>query len=240
MSAANETEKMTSAQIVKRLKNIHSGNQDVKNNLLMMAEQFQCLDRLADSVGLLKKGFTFAGTVSWDEIFSQLEDQNKNVNDVEVNHIAEKLSDSTDQLQNKLIPRLRSLRNKWMFEVMFLDFLMISIFTLIVAGVAYIQGVWRFSEIHFPLQAFLYERPIFSLIVVSLLFFSFVFLHFVVRKYVARHIIRLLGKENSEFDFIAAFLKNTRIQHSIFRPDIAGLSRWNKRCLLKFVNNTAQ
>lgn len=240
MSSANETGKMNSTEIVKRLKNIHSGNPDVKNNLLLMAEKFQCLDHVAKSIGLLKKNFTFANTVSWNEIFPLLEDLNNNVNDIEVNHIAEKLSDSTDQLQNTLIPRLQSLRNKWMLEVMLLDFLIISIFAFMVAGITYIQGLWNFSEIHFPVQALLYERPIFSLIVLSSLFFSFIFLHFTARKYVARHIIKLLSKENSEFDFIGAFLKNTRIQHSIFRPDIAGLSRWNKRCLLKFVTNTVQ
>ena len=95
------------------------------------------------------------------------------------------------------------------------------------------QGLWSLSNISFSVHPFLYERPVFSLLAGILFFVGFIWIHFNVRHFVAAQLVRKLNKEASEFDLAGAFLKNTRIQHSIFRPDIIVWNWLSRKCLLK-------
>lgn len=233
MSSENETIQISSSEIVKRLKITQSINSEMKNNLIMMAEQFHCLDRVAKSVGLLKKNFSFSNRVAWHDILSKLENLGKEPDDTDVSHVAEKLTAATAELENQLIPHLQKTRNNWMLKVFMLDIFILFLFASFIVGAAYIQGLWDFSSFKVSVQMLIYERPVFSLIIAGAFVVSFIALHFYFRSSIARHIIHKLEKETSEFDLVAAFEKNTGIFHSIFRPDIVGLSWFSRRCLMK-------
>lgn len=234
MSTVNDKNLMTGVQVKRQLKSINTDKHDIKNSLLNIVERFQCLDHVAKSVGLVKEGFSFINRVSWKTVFSKLEHPDKNeLEEIKLKDISEVISQSLNQLENELVPQLQKWRNNWMFEVILIEFVFLSLLTLAVAGVTHLQGLWSLSNISFSVQPFLYERPIFSLLAGTLLFVSFIWIHFNIRHFVAAQFVRKLNKEASEFDLAGAFLKNTRIQHSIFRPDIIGWNWLSRKCLLK-------
>jgi hypothetical protein len=234
MSGSNDKNLMTTVQIKRQLKSIHTDKSDIKDSLLNLLEQSQCLDSIAKSVGLVKEGFSFVSRVSWKTILSNLEQSDKNENgseEIKLNEIIEIVSQSSNQLENELIPQLQKYRNYWMLEVILIECVFLGLLGLAVAGVTHIQGVWSLSSTTISVQPFLYERPVFSLITSVMLFFSFVVMHFSIRNFIAEKFVRKLKNESSEFDLAGAFLKNTRIQHSIFRPDIIGRGWLSRKCI---------
>ena len=236
MSDENDINVMTCAQIEKQLKNIDSSQSDVKNSLLVLVKQFQCLDRIAKSIGLLKKDFTFANRVAWKSIFSNLENSDTPENkaeEVKVQSVLDVFSQSSEQLEHELIPQLQKLRNKWMISVLLIEIIILGLVGLSVAGAIYMNGLWSLSNFIPAIQTFLYERPVFSLVAFGVICFCFVRLHFKIRSFVAKQLVKKVNEQSSEFDLASAFLKNTRLQHSIFRPDIIGWGWLNRKCLLK-------
>lgn len=233
MSNTNNTNLMTITQIKNQLNVVSDEKQDIKSSLLNIIEQFQCLDHIAKSIGLIKEGFTFVNRVSWKDVLSKLEQpiDSKNENDIEMNYIIEAVLESSDQLEHELIPQLQKLRNNWMTEVILIEFVIVGLLGLVTAGVTHLLGVWSLSNVSFSLQLLIYERPIFSLLTVFIFCIGFAGMHFGIRGFVARKIIRELKKEISEFDLAGAFLKNTGFIHSIFRPDIVGFGRLNRNRL---------
>ena len=236
MSIKNNTRLMTSEQVKRQLKSIDTVKSDIKHSLLDFVEQIQCLDHVVQSIGLMKEGFSFINKISWDTIFSKLEKTDKNspnLGYVELKDISETILRSSNQLENELVPQLQKLRNNWMLDVLLIEFVFLSLLTLAVAGITHIQGLWDLSHISFSIQPFLYERPIFSLLAAVFLFAGFVWIHFSIRHFVAGQLVKKLSKEISEFDLTGAFLKNTRMRHSIFRPDIIGWNWLSRKCLAK-------
>ena len=239
MSTTKDKNLMTSAKLKRKLKSISTDKTEVKNSLLDIVEKFQCLDQIAKSIGLVKEKFSFANRVSWESVLSQLGNRAENseaAEEIKLNEISDVVSQSTVQLENELIPKLQKWRNNWMLEVILIEIVLFGLLSLVVAGVTHLQGFWSMSSVTAPFQTFLYERPAFSLIIGILLFISFIMMHFNIRDFVAEQYVKKLTKESTEFDFAGAFLKNTRIQHSIFRPDIIGLGWLSRKCLLKKSN----
>lgn len=240
MSTVNDTKSMTSVQVKRRLKSIDTDKHEIKSSLLKVVEQFQCLDHIARSIGLVKEGFSFAKRVSWQPVLSMLNmaEDDENVKEAtNLQYISETFSTSSDQLENELVPQLQKWRNDWMLQVVLIEFVFLGLLSLAIAGVTHIQGLWSFANISISFQPLFYERPVFSLITGVLLFISFAWIHFSIRNFVAEQFVMKLNENNSEFDLAAAFLKNTRIQHSIFRPDIIGWGWLNRKCLQKASEN---
>jgi len=234
MSIKNNLNLMTSEQLRRKLESLDTDKPEIKRGLLNFVTQLQFLDKITERIGLKINNFSFVNRVSWDEILSKLTNSKDAIaEEIKIDQIQEVISQSTDQLANELVPKLQRLRNNWMLEVILIDFVILALLTLVVAAVTHIQGLWNLSNISFPVQPLLYERPIFSLTILVLGFVGFFFLHFKVRVFVAQQLVNKLRNEKSEFNFAGAFLKNTRIWHSIFRPDIIGWNGFVKNKLLK-------
>lgn len=234
MSITNNNELMTSLQLKNKLKTIDADKSAIKKSLLNVIEESQCLDNIAKSIGLIKNDFSFINRVSWENVLIDLEKMSKSeFESTKVKEVCDISRQSSDQLKNELIPQLQKWRNNWMYEVILIEFVFLSLLSLVVAGVTHLQGLWTLSNISISFQPFLYERPVFSLIMGTFLLVSFSLLHFSIRNFVAKQLIRKLKKKSSEFDLAGAFKRNTRIQHSIFRPDIIGWGWLKRKCLLK-------
>ena len=234
MSITNDENLMTSIQVQRKLKSIDTEHSDIKNRLLSFIEQFQCLDQTAKSMGLIKKNFSFVNRVSWDSIFSALA-ASENIEN-KLKDISEVILNSSKQLENEVVPQLQRIRNSWMLEVILIEFVILGLLGLVTAGLTHVLGVWNISSVSFSVQPLLYERPIFSFLTFIVLFIGLVLMHFSIRNFVARQTVRELKKENSEFDLVGAFLKNTGFIHSIFRPDIVGFG-WVNRNRLQMKQN---
>ena len=233
MSDTNDKNLMTSGQVKSQLRSINTDKPDIKHSLINLVEQFQCLDHIAESIGLVKEGFSFVNRISWKTVLSKLEKSDGESEEIKLKDIVETISQSSSQLENELVPQLQRVRNNWMIEVMLVEFVFLGLLSLVVAGITHVQGLWNLSDFSISFQPFLYERPVFSLIIGVVFFISIVWMHFSIRDLVAGQLVRKLNKEHSEFNLAGAFLKNTRIQHSIFRPDIIGWNWLSRKCLLK-------
>ena len=232
MSIKNNKTLRTAKQIKRQLKSINTDEANIKQRLFDFIEQFEFLDKIAKSIGLVKNEFSFANRVSWDPILSALSVSSKNKDEIiSLKNISEKVSQSSNQLENEIIPKLQKLRNNWMIKVVLIEFVVLGLLALVFASITHVLGLWSLSNISFSVQPLLYERPIFSFIIVCVLFVGFVGLHFSTRAFVARKTVRKLKKENSEFDLVSAFLKNTGFMHSIFSPDIVGFGWLKRKCL---------
>ena len=229
MSIKENTKFMTSVQVKRQLEAIDAEHSDIKNRLFSFIEQFQYLDKIAKSMGLIKKDFSFVNRVSWDSILSALA-ASENVEN-KLKDISEVFLNSSKQLENEVVPQLQRLRNSWMLEVILIEFVILGLLGLVTAGLTHILGVWNMSSISFSVQPLLYERPIFSFLTFFVLFTGFFGMHFTIRNFSVRKTVRELKKENSEFDLVGAFLKNTGFIHSIFRPDIVGIGWINRNRL---------
>ena len=234
MSVTNNENLMTSIQVKKKLKSIDTEQPDMKNSLLDFIGQFQYLDKIAKSMGLIKKDFSFANRVSWDSVLSALA-ASENVEN-KLKDINEVISSSSKQLENEIIPQLQRIRNSWMLNVILIEFVILVFLGLVTAGLTHVLGIWNMSSISFSVQPLLYERPIFSFLTFIVLLSCFFVMHFNIRNFVARQTVRELKKESSEFDLVGAFLKNTGFIHSIFRPDIVGFG-WINRNRLQMSQN---
>lgn len=234
MSITNDGNLMTSIQVKRQLKSIDTEQSHVKNSLLNFIEQFERLDNIAKSLGLIKKGFSFVNRVSWDSILSALA-ASENVEN-KLKDISEVVLSSSKQLENEIVPQLRRIRNSWMLDVILIEIVILGLLGLVTAGVTHVLGIWSMSNISFSMQPLLYERPIFSFLTFFVLCTIFFRMHFSIRDFAARKTVRELKKENSEFDLVAAFLKNTGLIHSIFRPDIVGFG-WRNRNRLQMNQN---
>lgn len=233
MSAINDTKLMTSAHLKRQINSVSTDKLDIKHSLLDVVERFQCLDRVAKSTGLIAGSFSFVNRVAWEPVISALEKPGSEPEAIKLKDIIETVSQSTDQLKNELVPQLQKWRNKWMLQVILIEFLFLALLTFAIAGVTHSQGLWSLSNISISFQTFFYERPVFSLLAGILSLLSFVVIHFSIRNFVARQLVKTISKEESEFDLAGAFLKNTAIQHSIFRPDIIGWNWLSRKCLVK-------
>ena len=234
MSVTNNENLMTSIQVKKQLKSIDTEQPDMKNSLLDFIGQFQYLDKIAKSMGLIKKDFSFANRVSWDSVLSALA-ASENVEN-KLKDINEVISSSSKQLENEIIPQLQRIRNRWMLNVILIEFVILVFLGLVTAGLTHVLGIWNMSSISFSVQPLLYDRPIFSFLTFFVLLSCFFVMHFNIRNFVARQTVRELKKESSEFDLVGAFLKNTVFIHSIFRPDIVGFG-WVNRNRLQMSQN---
>lgn len=198
MSITNNENLMTSGQVKRQLKSIRTDKSDIKHSLLNLVERFQCLDHIAESIGLVKEGFSFVNRVSWKTVLSKLEQSEKNENeleDIKLKDIVETISQSSNQLEHELIPQLQKVRNNWMIEVILIEFVFLGLLSLVVAGITHVQGLWSLSNVSISLQPFLYERPIFSFLTVFVLFIGFIVMHFSTRGFVAGQVVRKLKKK---------------------------------------------
>ena len=233
MSAINDTKLMTSAHLKRQLNSISTNKLDIKLSLLDVVERFQCLDRVAKSTGLITGSFSFVNRVAWEPVISALEKTGSEPEAIKLKDIIETVSQSSEQLENELVPQLQKWRNKWMLQVILIEFVFLVLLAFVVAGITNSLGLWSLSNISVSFQTFFYERPVFSLLAGILSLLSFVVIHFRIRNFVARQLVKTISKEESEFNLAGAFLKNTAIQHSIFRPDIVGWNWLSRKCLMK-------
>ncbi len=229
MSNFNDKNLQTSYQVRQQLNTLSIDDPDVKNRLTGMVDKLQCLDRVIRAVGLAGREFSFASRVAWGKLFAAVKDKSDD-SSAQLDTAAEVVERSEEQLQQQLIPKLRRWRNRWMLQVLLLDVMLLVLLLLPVAIMLWQQGMNTTDMLVFVRDMF-YTRPWFSFSVTIMLSLFVLFAHFSARNYVAARLSRQLLREGSEFDFVTAFRRNTRVCHSIFRPDVVGWNWLNLKCL---------
>ncbi len=136
------------------------------------------------------------------------------------------LEQNTKDLQEKVIPKLRSLLRTWRVQVLWLDGLVFGVITLLV-----VLAIWNgWAEPIMSLLPDWNQQPWLWGTGLALVLLIVVYIHFSIRKRVARSMTTKLRREmkGNEYleNFIKAFDHNTRAYRSVFQNEPLG---WNQR-----------
>ncbi|NOY66321.1 MAG: hypothetical protein GXP13_02785 [Gammaproteobacteria bacterium] len=230
MSSENIDSNITSAKLIRRLQSVKTDAVNEKNRLVLLARQFRCLDKIGKSIGLVSDA-AFTKRISWQGHVDRLEEKTETENSIDI--AQRELSSSISQLQHQIIPALHAWQNKWLTRVILVETIILLLIAFALTGIIYYQGAADIPHLKTMLLSELYNRPIFLITSGSLLFFGLVAIHFRIRRWAAMKIASIINTESSEFNLSNAFLKNTRIRHSIFKPGIAGFGWLNRKRLKK-------
>lgn len=231
MSVVNETDLMTTAQAKSHVKSIRTNKQDLKHRLLGLIDGFQCLDHVAQMTGVVTKDFSFFKRVPIQPAMSFLEEDDAGNNDSGLQEVVKVLESSCSELETEVIPMVTQWRNQWMLRVLVVEAALLILLALFIAGLLHFVAAGQAISFTDFSHTLFYQRPVFSLLAGLLLLSFLVFMHFSIRHLVAKQFINEISRKSSEYDYAKAFLMNTRIYHSIFRPDIVGWNWFNRKCL---------
>ncbi len=216
---------MSPGQLRTVLKKSSQINPVIKDSLLALIDQYHCLDRIAVSTGLTEDGNYFSSQVAWGDSLQKIESGNED----ELEKMQQEVASLASKFDKEVISELQKWRNRWMLQVLLLDLGILALLFFVPAGLLYLQGAWQPQQLASQLSQHFYERPMFMITMIVLLLMFFLLWHFSWRKIRARDIVNQLENMTTGFNLAKAFIKNTRLHHSIFRPDVVGY----RRCLQK-------
>ena len=130
--------------------------------------------------------------------------------------------------------------NRWCLSVLVWEFALLALMVMVLAGGSFAFG---FVPDDVYLQFWLHEainRPVLVVMSVVVLAIIWIAIHVSLRQWQAQSVVRYLQGEVGDGRLSAAFLKNTSLWHSIFRPEPVGWSWSNRRRIHKFQETIAQ
>lgn len=215
----------SSDQIVAHIKKSTTPMQDVQKLILNILKQYQQADKMGTALGVMEKSASFADSISWCSIVGKLDHNKKSLDEVSKNQI----SASIDYLENlvasfneKVISQIQRYRDKWMRRVLLWDLIVATLLFSSLFGIMFWSGV---SVSRGLLFEFYQQRPLFLLLsAIVVISASLQFHFFIRRKVIDKMVERNEDKLPPGMSLLKALLHNSRIQHSIFRPDPVG---WN-------------
>ncbi len=215
----------TSRQLFSHVKKSETTMHDVRDLMLDILVQYQKVDKVGFSLGVLDKSASFSDKVSWCSIIGKLDHHKQTLDKMSKDDFV-KLVDYLDELtatfSEKVVLKIQQYRDLWMKRVLMWDLL---IFVLILFGAAaglYWSGVGFDSGSYID---FIKQRPAFSSLIalagVAILLMS----HFLTRRTVINNILSDIEDEfPAGMSLANALNSNARIRHSIFRPTPVGWS----------------
>lgn len=165
-------------------------------------------------------------------------------------HVTQRLTTALAEMIDNLeqhVSWVMQAMNRWCLTVLAWEFVLLAIVAAIVGGLTMVEGNGQAWPVLHSWWAELLARPI-SMTVYSVLVMIIVGLvHLRLRKKMAGSIATRLSRLEP-FDTARAFLKNTRIRHSIYRPQPVGwasraqrqLNELRKQLTDKVVHSTVQ
>ncbi len=135
------------------------------------------------------------------------------------------LESVANNIENKLAPRLESLRSRWRKRVLQLDALIMVPVLLALLGMSINNGYWQGLHFMPPWSG----SGFLSGVLTVLLLAAGLAVHFWVRGLVARRIVKPLAREDAIGNLAQAFLHNTRPWVSLFKRVPVGWGRLSRK-----------
>ncbi len=143
------------------------------------------------------------------------------------------LEHTANQIEHRVVPKLRDALRKWKKRVIRLDLLIIVPILVALLGLTVYAGYWQRLTFSPPWLGLLGPRWLGLTIILVILLSGIVAVHFWVRKFTAQLIAKRLGRDEVVGDLACAFLNNTRWWRSTFLKKIKGWGRISARRLEK-------
>ena len=143
------------------------------------------------------------------------------------------LEHTANQIEHRVVPKLREALRKWKKRVIRLDLLIIVPILVALLGLTVYAGYWQRLTFSPPWLGLLGPRWLGLTIILVILLSGIVAVHFWERKFTAQLIAKRLGRDEVVGDLACAFLNNTRWWRSTFLKKIKGWGRISARRLEK-------
>jgi hypothetical protein len=195
--------------------------------------RFYCLYNESAGININDPAVEKRITARRDKDLEEIESRMAEVSVERVYRIIGALENTANQIESHAIPRINEARDSWMKKVLLFDAISYAIILALLGWASVEAGYWADGGLSTEWLASLSERPALLVIVIIAILGVAAVIHFFIRKRVARSIARRLSRIEGPGNIAAAFLKNTRWRHSIFRPFAVGWTRGSRNILEK-------
>ncbi len=221
----NHEKTTTTRQILQHVKKSETPLTDVRELMLAVIKQYQSADKLGVSLGLFDNNASFLDSLSWCSIIGKLDHGKDTLDDTSKEHLTslvDYLDELTTTFNDSIIQPIQAVRDRWMKKVLLWDAAFLILFSIIIGAALHFTGVGFDKNTYLN---FVNQNPWISTGVISATVILFVVVHFIVRKVVLNNILNNLQEKLPKgMSLSNALIINTRIHHSIFRPNPVG---WN-------------
>jgi len=196
--------------------------------------RFYCLFNESAGINMddpaVEKRITARRDKDLDEIKSRMSE----VSVERVYRIIGALENTANQIEQQAIPKINEARNSWMKRVLIFEAIIFTLIAALLVWGSFEAGYWMEDGFTPPDWLInLADRPLLLAVIVLGLLGLWGVIHFFIRNKVAKRIARRLSRVEGPGSIAAAFLKNTRWRHSIFRPLTVGWTRGSRNLIEK-------
>ncbi len=215
----------TSGQLYRHVKDSETTMHDVRDLMLDILAQYQKVDKVGLSLGVLDKISSFTDSVSWCAVIGKLDHHKQNLDKMSQEQLV-KLVDYLETLvtsfDEKVILKIQQYRDLWMKKVLLWDGVVLTFVMVALAAGLYGFGAGLAVSDYI---GFIKQRPFFFLLMACTGLVTLSLIHFIIRRRVLNNIISGIDDELSPgMNLVKALNLNARIRYSIFRPVPVG---WN-------------
>ena len=161
------------------------------------------------------------------------------------------LEKTAKSIEYEQLPRLKQLLKQWMQGVIWRDLFLITCIAATFIGVTVTAGYWQglsfspqWPDFLQPTTQWLVENRLGQISSITALLFSVFGIHLLSRKWARKNMLTKFNADNQNKEandsLINAFLKNTRLRHSIFRPEPVGWGRRSRKLLHRVIDDADQ
>ncbi len=144
------------------------------------------------------------------------------------------LKNISDDIEQIVVPAIKEAMNKWMRMVLTLDAIAYGLILTVMFVLSRWMDPWVLFSLDFD------NDVVVSAVKLSVIVLTVLGIHYSVRKFAARRIASRLDTKALAGNIKKAFLKNTHILRSIFRPVPAGWTMRTRRVLLEVVADASE
>jgi len=195
--------------------------------------RFYCLFNESAGIDIKDPAVEKRITARRDKDLEEIKSRMAEVSVERVYRIIGALENTANQIESHAIPRINEARDSWMKKVLLFDGISYAIILALLGWASVQGGYWAGGGLSTEWLASLSERPALMVVVIIAILGGAAIIHFFIRKRVARSIARRLSRIEGPGNIAAAFLKNARWRHSIFRPFAVGWTRGSRNILEK-------
>jgi hypothetical protein len=196
--------------------------------------RFYCLYNESAGVNIDDPAVEKRITARRDKDLEEIKSRMSEVSVERVYRIIGALENMANQIEQQAVPKINQARDQWMKRVLLFDGIILAVIIAILAWGGFEAGYWGQGGVSTPEWMLnLGDRPVLLVVIVLAVLGVWGVIHFFIRNKVAKRIARHLARIEGPGSISAAFLKNTRWRHSIFRPIAVGWTRGSRNLIEK-------
>lgn len=228
----------TSRQIIKHIKKIETPMHDVRELMIDIVTQYQKMDKLAYALGVFDTRASFIDSLSWCSIVGKMDHHKQSLGKSGRDQLAgllNYLDELTDSFSEAVISKIQHYRDRWMRQVLFVNFITLAVVASIFVAGLYATGIGLDKALFIES---IQQRPFFYILFSIALLLSLFIFHFIIRRIILRSLLdKLDDKLPKGMSLSKALTNNARARHSIFRPNPVGWNYYQEKIMVSILDD---